>query len=160
MAQVIEAKKDAAARQPPPLRFSRAFPILPLSPLPRLFINRGCFQRRVGAVRCFRQSSIIPAGRIWSLDEEADVAELFRQRFRREARRGTYVLHFAGSGGEALELLADEIEPTLLAVPSDINMPGMDGLELLGEITQFRISHLSKPGARRKIRAAAAERPT
>ncbi len=70
------------------------------------------------------------------VDDEADVAELFRQRFRREARQGIYVLHFAGSGGEALELLADEIEPTLLAVLSDINMPGMDGLELLGKIKQ------------------------
>ena len=70
------------------------------------------------------------------VDDEADVAELFRQRFRREARQGTYVLHFAGSGHEALELLADEIEPELLAVLSDINMPEMDGLELLAEIKQ------------------------
>jgi CheY-like chemotaxis protein len=68
------------------------------------------------------------------VDDEVDVAELFRQRFRREARQGTYVLHFAGSGHEALELLADEIEPELLAVLSDINMPGMDGLELLAKI--------------------------
>jgi CheY-like chemotaxis protein len=68
------------------------------------------------------------------VDDEPDVAELFRQRFRREARQGTYVLHFAASGDAALELLADEIEPELLAVLSDINMPGMDGLQLLGEI--------------------------
>jgi CheY-like chemotaxis protein len=70
------------------------------------------------------------------VDDEADVAELFRQRFRREARQGTYVLHFANSGDEALALLDDTIEPELLAVLSDINMPGMDGLELLGEIKQ------------------------
>jgi CheY-like chemotaxis protein len=68
------------------------------------------------------------------VDDEADVAELFRQRFRREARQGTYVLHFAVSGHEVLELLTDEIPPELLAVLSDINMPGMDGLELLAEI--------------------------
>jgi CheY-like chemotaxis protein len=72
------------------------------------------------------------------VDDEPDVAELFRQRFRREARQGTYVLHFAGSGAEALDRLAEEIEPTLVAILSDINMPGMDGLELLGEIKQRR----------------------
>ena len=68
------------------------------------------------------------------VDDEPDVADLFRQRFRREARQGTYVLHFAGSGVEALERLTDEIEPTLIVVLSDINMPGMDGLELLREV--------------------------
>jgi CheY-like chemotaxis protein len=72
------------------------------------------------------------------VDDEPDVAELFRQRFRREARQGTYVLHFAASGPEALDRLAEEIEPTLVAVLSDINMPGMDGFELLGEIKQRR----------------------
>jgi two-component system, response regulator, stage 0 sporulation protein F len=46
------------------------------------------------------------------------------------------VLHYAASGTEALDRLAGEIEPTLLAVLSDINMPGMDGLKLLGEIKQ------------------------
>src|SRR5215469_6673283 len=70
------------------------------------------------------------------VDDEADVAELFRQRFRREARQGTYVLHFANSGDEALALLDDAIEPELLVVLSDINMPGMDGLQLLGAIKQ------------------------
>jgi CheY-like chemotaxis protein len=44
------------------------------------------------------------------------------------------VMHFATSGPEALDRLAEEIQPTLAAVLSDINMPGMDGLELLGEI--------------------------
>jgi len=70
------------------------------------------------------------------VDDEPDVAELFRQRFRRETRQGTYVLHYAASGDEALDRLAGEIEPRLVAVLSDINMPGMDGLQLLGEIKQ------------------------
>ena len=70
------------------------------------------------------------------VDDEPDVAELFRQRFRSETRQGKYVLHYATSGVEALHQLAGEIERTLVAVLSDINMPGMDGLQLLGEIKQ------------------------
>jgi CheY-like chemotaxis protein len=72
------------------------------------------------------------------VDDEPDVAELFRQRFRREARQGTYVMHFAASGEEALALLSGEIEPGVIVILSDINMPGMDGLQLLGEIKQRR----------------------
>ena len=68
------------------------------------------------------------------VDDEPDVADLFRQRFRREARQGTYVLHFAASGEEALDKLEGEIEPQLIVILSDINMPGMDGLALLREI--------------------------
>ena len=70
------------------------------------------------------------------VDDEPEVADLFRQCFRREARNGTYVMHFANSGVEALQLLDEAIEPDLLAILSDINMPGMDGLQLLGEIRQ------------------------
>jgi len=70
------------------------------------------------------------------VDDEPDVAELFRQRFRREARQGTYVLHFSYSGEEALSKLDDGIRPQLIVILSDINMPGMDGLALLGEIKQ------------------------
>ncbi len=72
------------------------------------------------------------------VDDETDVADLFRQRFRREARQGVYVLHFAFSGEEALEKLAGEIEPQLIVILSDINMPGMDGLALLREIKTRR----------------------
>ena len=72
------------------------------------------------------------------VDDEPDVAELFRQRFRRETRQGTYVVHYAASGQEALDRLSGEIQPALLAVLSDINMPGMDGLQLLAEIKQRR----------------------
>ena len=68
------------------------------------------------------------------VDDEPDVAELFRQRFRREARDGTYVMHFANSGEEALQQLTEGIEPSLIVILSDINMPGMDGLTLLREI--------------------------
>ena len=68
------------------------------------------------------------------VDDEPDVADLFRQRFRREAREGVYVLHFAYSGEEALQKLDDDIEPQLIVILSDINMPGMDGLTLLQEV--------------------------
>jgi CheY-like chemotaxis protein len=70
------------------------------------------------------------------VDDEPDVAELFRQHFRREARQGTYVMHFAASGEAALSLLNGGIEPTVAVILSDINMPGMDGMQLLGEIKQ------------------------
>ena len=70
------------------------------------------------------------------VDDEPDVEDLFRQRFRREARDGTYVIHFANSGEGALEQLAEGIEPHLIVILSDINMPGMDGLTLLGRIRQ------------------------
>ncbi len=72
------------------------------------------------------------------VDDESDVAELFRQRFRREVRQGTYAMHFANSGVEALEKLVGGIEPELIVVLSDINMPGMDGLMLLRKIKARR----------------------
>jgi CheY-like chemotaxis protein len=72
------------------------------------------------------------------VDDETDVAELFRQHFRREARQGTYVLHFASSGEDALDKLVAGIEPQLIVILSDINMPAMDGLELLREIKRRR----------------------
>src|SRR5215469_4590456 len=68
------------------------------------------------------------------VDDEPDVAELFRQHFRHEIRQGLYVLHFAYSAEEALRMFADGIRPELIVILSEINMPGMDGLALLGEI--------------------------
>ncbi len=46
-----------------------------------------------------------------------------------------FLMHFAASGEEALELSCD-VEPRVIVILSDINMPGMDGLQLLGEIKQ------------------------
>jgi CheY-like chemotaxis protein len=75
---------------------------------------------------------------ILTVDDEADVAELFRQHFRRELRQGLYVLHFACSAEEALDKLNGGIQPPLIVILSDINMPGMDGLALLREIKEKR----------------------
>ena len=72
------------------------------------------------------------------VDDEADVADLFRQQFRREVRQGRYVIHFAQSGEEALDKLNAGVEPELIVVFSDINMPGMDGLGLLRKVKERR----------------------
>ena len=70
------------------------------------------------------------------VDDEADVAELFRQQFRREVRQGHYVMHFAQSAEEALGKLDDGVQPELIVILSDINMPGMDGLGLLQKVKE------------------------
>jgi CheY-like chemotaxis protein len=75
---------------------------------------------------------------IFVVDDEPDIADLFRQRFRREARDGTYVLHFAYSATEALQQLSGEVVPPLIVILSDINMPGMDGLALLRELKRLK----------------------
>ena len=72
------------------------------------------------------------------VDDEADVADLFRQQFRREVRQGRYVIHFAQSAEEALDRLDRGVEPELIVILSDINMPGMDGLGLLSKVKQQR----------------------
>jgi len=75
---------------------------------------------------------------ILTVDDEVDVADLFRQHFRHEVRQGQYVLHFACSAEEALDKLGRGIEPELIVMLSDINMPGMDGLALLREVKESR----------------------
>ena len=64
------------------------------------------------------------------VDDEPDVKFLFTQRFRRETRKGLVDLRFAHSGEEALEILRSRTLDVVLVL-SDINMPGMTGLELL-----------------------------
>ena len=74
--------------------------------------------------------------RILMVDDEPDAQELFRQNFRREIRKGTYSFDFAMSGEDALDLLRSGEPPKIVLVLSDINMPGMSGIELLAEIRQ------------------------
>jgi len=68
------------------------------------------------------------------VDDERDVEMLFLQKFRKEIRNGMIELQFAFSGVEALSLLASSNPPNVVYVFSDINMPGMSGLELLSKI--------------------------
>ncbi len=69
------------------------------------------------------------------VDDETDVRDLFQQRFRREIRSGALSFNFAFSGEEALEFLRARPSEVLLIL-SDINMPGMSGLELLGHVKE------------------------
>jgi len=68
------------------------------------------------------------------VDDEPDVADLFKRRFRREIKDGSYVIHFSISGNNALNLLNKQIQPEVMLILSDINMPGMSGLELLSQV--------------------------
>lgn len=65
------------------------------------------------------------------VDDEKDVELLFRQHFRRETKKGVLELDFAFSGDEAIAKLEGTIPPDVVYVFSDINMPGMTGIELL-----------------------------
>jgi CheY-like chemotaxis protein len=73
--------------------------------------------------------------KILVVDDERDVKTLFEQRFRKEIRNGETDFVFAYSGEEALVYLNDLAHRAVLIL-SDINMPGMSGLELLDQIKQ------------------------
>lgn len=72
--------------------------------------------------------------KILVVDDEKDVEMLFLQKFRKEIRSGAIEMVFAFSGQEALDILNDTKPPDVVYVFSDINMPGMSGLELLAKI--------------------------
>src|SRR6266436_7931109 len=65
------------------------------------------------------------------LDDESDVEDLFRQQFRRDLRAGRFTMDFAQSGDSALQRISEAAGASLTLILSDINMPGMSGLELL-----------------------------
>ncbi|MBF9141438.1 response regulator [Hymenobacter properus] len=69
------------------------------------------------------------------VDDETDVRDLFQQRFRREIRSGEWSFSFAFSGEEALDFLRQHHSEVLIIL-SDINMPGMSGLDLLGHVKE------------------------
>ena len=71
------------------------------------------------------------------VDDEADVETLFRQQFRRELRAQRFILDFSASAADALRRIAD-IEAELILILSDINMPGMTGLEMLPRVKAMR----------------------
>jgi CheY-like chemotaxis protein len=65
------------------------------------------------------------------VDDEPDVELLFRQQFRHDLRAGRFTMEFAQSGPGALQRIADATGVSIILILSDINMPGMSGLELL-----------------------------
>ena len=72
------------------------------------------------------------------VDDEPDVEHLFRQQFRRDIRSGRFVMEFAASAPEALERAKSIADPMLILILSDINMPGMSGLEMLPQVKAAR----------------------
>ena len=91
------------------------------------------------------------------VDDEPDVEALFRQQFRRDLRAQRFAMEFANSAPDALARVASTIEQSLILILSDINMPGMTGLEMLPKVKQMRpdvpvimITAYGDPETRRK----------
>jgi len=72
------------------------------------------------------------------VDDEPDVEALFRQQFRKDLRTQRFMMDFAHSAAEALARIASTIEQSLILILSDINMPGMTGLEMLPRVKEMR----------------------
>jgi CheY-like chemotaxis protein len=72
------------------------------------------------------------------VDDEPDVEALFRQQFRRDLRAQRFVMDFAISASDALVRIANTTEQSLILILSDINMPGMTGLEMLPKVKEMR----------------------
>jgi CheY-like chemotaxis protein len=91
------------------------------------------------------------------VDDEPDVEALFRQQFRRDLRSGRFTMEFAPSAPVALLRIAQTADPSLILILSDINMPGMTGLEMLPKVKEMRpevpvimITAYGDPDTRRK----------
>jgi CheY-like chemotaxis protein len=91
------------------------------------------------------------------VDDEPDVEALFRQQFRRDLRAQRFVMDFANSAADALSRIKATIEQSLILILSDINMPGMTGLEMLPKVKEIRpevpvimITAYGDPDTRRK----------
>ena len=91
------------------------------------------------------------------VDDEPDVEALFRQQFRRDLRSQRFMMDFANSATDALKRIASTIEQSLILILSDINMPGMTGLEMLPKVKEMRpdvpvimITAYGDPDTRRK----------
>lgn len=84
------------------------------------------------------------------VDDEKDVEILFRQKLRKEIRSGEIEIEFAFSANEALEILRSRKPPQVMYIFSDINMPGMTGLDLLdkvkAEFPEIKVSMISAYG--------------
>ena len=72
------------------------------------------------------------------VDDEPDVEALFRQQFRRDLRNGRFSMEFAQSALVALQRITNAGDRSLILILSDINMPGMSGLELLPKAKALR----------------------
>jgi CheY-like chemotaxis protein len=98
------------------------------------------------------------------VDDEPDVEMLFRQQFRRDLRAGRFKMDFAQSGEIALTCIGRAGEQSLILILSDINMPGMSGLELLPKAKAIRpdvpiimITAYGDPETKRRALASGAE---
>ena len=98
------------------------------------------------------------------VDDEPDVEELFRQQFRRDLRAQKFTMDFASSAADALGHIANTMQQSLILILSDINMPGMTGLEMLPKVKALRpdvpvimITAYGDPDTKRKALEGGAE---